>query len=138
MPNSSHLKTPERGLEAWNSWRKLNPRIRPDLGNAQLSQRSLRQFNFEGADFRSANLIDSDLRWASFEHADLTDARLTEAEPVQPLMVKGSEPLSIDETFARHASVLPMARHRSQQELLDSPLDTIIEPAARKLYCRAL
>ena len=36
MANPEHLKILKEGAEAWNQWRKENPAVRPDLGEADL------------------------------------------------------------------------------------------------------
>jgi hypothetical protein len=36
MANPEHLKILERGVDAWNEWRKEHPEIVPDLSEADL------------------------------------------------------------------------------------------------------
>ncbi len=36
MANPKHLKILNQGAEAWNNWRKENPKMRPDLRVAHL------------------------------------------------------------------------------------------------------
>jgi hypothetical protein len=60
MANGKHLLKLNEGVEAWNTWRRGNPYIMPDLRWANL---------------RSADLREADLRWADLRGADLRKAR---------------------------------------------------------------
>jgi Pentapeptide repeats (8 copies) len=61
--NKKHLAVLEKGVAAWNAWRRRS-QVPPDL---------------EGADLRDANLQDVDLTGATLRHAILTGAILTGA-----------------------------------------------------------
>jgi hypothetical protein len=37
MANPEHLEILKQGVEAWNTWRRANPSIEPDLTRASLS-----------------------------------------------------------------------------------------------------
>ena len=84
MANKEHLKILKQGVEQWNKWRLENTRleksprtglpisrdtIRPDLGDADLSDPDL-----SGADLSRANLSGAGLRRAKLGHASLSDA----------------------------------------------------------------
>jgi uncharacterized protein YjbI with pentapeptide repeats len=65
MADQSHLEILQQGVEAWNSWRKRNPSIEPDLS---------------GADLPGADLSWADLSGADLSEADLSEANLSEAD----------------------------------------------------------
>ena len=60
----------EKGVGAWNEWRKANIGIRPNLHEADLT----------GINLRTAQLSRVDLRGAKLSRADLTQATLTGAK----------------------------------------------------------
>jgi uncharacterized protein YjbI with pentapeptide repeats len=64
VADPKHVKRLEKGVEAWNAWRRANPY--PDLRGAELI----------GADLRGADLNDANLRGANLEHAHLSGANL--------------------------------------------------------------
>ena len=41
MANKKHVARLKQGVEAWNQWRRENPKIRPDLSRAGLIRASL-------------------------------------------------------------------------------------------------
>jgi hypothetical protein len=59
----------EKGVEAWNEWRKKRPGIRPDLRDAGL----------RGVNLDEANLCEADLAGAAFVEASLIGANLFKA-----------------------------------------------------------
>ena len=65
MANRKHVARLKQGVEAWNQWRRNNPKIRPNLSRADLIRASLR-----GADLRRTDLGEADL-----SHADLRGRR---------------------------------------------------------------
>lgn len=107
MANKEHLDILRQGVKIWNRWRKENPRVRPDLRGAQLSQAdlsgaildeanlytaklwkvslqgaslcgaALSSVNLNGANLRSANLTGANLRYASLVGADLMEASIS-------------------------------------------------------------
>jgi hypothetical protein len=99
MADEEHLRILKQGVEVWNEWRIMNPDIRPDLSEANLSQRGfhgadlggaylnsahLRQADFSGANLSRACLYGADLRkadlfWADLSRADLYGANLNSA-----------------------------------------------------------
>jgi hypothetical protein len=56
MANPEHLAKLKEGIEAWNKWRKDNPKIKRDLTEA----------NLFGADLRRADLAEANLEAANF------------------------------------------------------------------------
>jgi uncharacterized protein YjbI with pentapeptide repeats len=75
MANQEHLDILlKQGVEAWNKWRAHNPRLKPDLQGADLSEPGL-----QGADLSEADLSEADLFKAILIRANLTNANLTEA-----------------------------------------------------------
>ena len=79
MATPEHLEILKQGVETWNSWRKKNPSIRPDLSEAQLDSETLYVLNLSGADLRGANLRRKDLLGADVSGADLAGADLSGA-----------------------------------------------------------
>lgn len=80
MANSEHLARLNRGIEAWNAWRKNNSAICPDLSCADLSYRDLRNVDLDGANLVRASLFHANLRDANLSHAILRGADLGEAD----------------------------------------------------------
>jgi uncharacterized protein YjbI with pentapeptide repeats len=54
LANPEHLAKLKEGVESWNQWRKQNPKIGPDLVEA----------NLHGAKLSRAKLVEADLSWA--------------------------------------------------------------------------
>ncbi|GER89029.1 hypothetical protein KDW_31910 [Dictyobacter vulcani] len=52
MANQEHLALLQQGVEAWNSWRREHPQIKPDLDHALLENIYLSNSNLSGASFR--------------------------------------------------------------------------------------
>ena len=105
MANEEHLSILQQGVEAWNSWRRDNPDIRPDLiraylfeanlsgaylseailttanlSGADLSRTDLSEANLAGANLSGANLSGADLFGANLSGANLRRADLSEAD----------------------------------------------------------
>jgi hypothetical protein len=91
MAEGDQVARLRQGVEAWNQWRRRNPKIRPalvgarlrgadlrdmDLGNANLFEADLRHANLFGANLRGATLLWADLRGADLREADLSYATL--------------------------------------------------------------
>lgn len=79
MPNPEHLETLNRGVETWNKWRELHPKIQPYLLNADLIKRNLEGINFEGAYLHRANLAGANLYGAKLYKAELVKVSLNGA-----------------------------------------------------------
>ncbi len=75
MANKKHLEILEQGIEAWNEWRKQNPKVRPDLTKA-----NLRNKNFQGVNFNNVNLSNSDLWSSDLRNVNLRNANLTSVD----------------------------------------------------------
>ena len=88
MANPEHLKfLKEKWLfksfkrsDSWYRWRQEHRDIVPDLRDAFLFRRDLRNKNFAGADLRGANLVGAILSWADFRKADLRGALCNSAD----------------------------------------------------------
>jgi hypothetical protein len=81
MPDEEQLKIiRERGVAAWNNWRKRNPEVHPNLRGANLSGANLRETYLIGADLIGADLIGADLIGADLIGADLGGTDLREAD----------------------------------------------------------
>ena len=79
MANKDHLDLLNTDVDAWNTWRQANPKIKPDLSGADLSRAELTLANLSGACLREASLVMANLRGADLRHADLTQASLVGA-----------------------------------------------------------
>jgi uncharacterized protein YjbI with pentapeptide repeats len=73
MAKDEHLAVLEQGTDAWNTWRKGNPTLTPDLSGGALYGVRFREMNLTRVDFSGANLCTAD-----FALADLTDANLSD------------------------------------------------------------
>lgn len=111
MADEQHIEILRQGADAWNQWRRENPKIRPDLSNTDLSLNKLRQwevfaikhqspdlatlagltqdegFTFRGYDLRGANLRRSNFTSQVFHNADLRNSDLTEAEFAEAVFI---------------------------------------------------
>lgn len=76
MANPNHLAKLTEGVEAWNTWRRNNSDIRPDLSKAVLSNLVLVGANLEEANLQEADFSGSDLTEADIALADLQGANL--------------------------------------------------------------
>lgn len=74
MANKDHLEILRKGSEAWNTWRKDQDKIIPDLIEANLFRAKL-----AGADLSGAKLVQADLSGAKLIGADLSGANLSDA-----------------------------------------------------------
>ncbi len=83
--NQSLFSILERGVQAWNQWRRTQVDVQIDLSGVNLSGRDLsgfdlRQVNLSGANLRGADLSGAQLQKADLSAADLTGADLSEAK----------------------------------------------------------
>jgi hypothetical protein len=84
MAKAEHLELLRQGVDVWNTWRRKEPAIKPDLRGAtlieeNLSGRDLRGTDLNGAILYSANLCGTDLRGADLNGANLNRANLSKA-----------------------------------------------------------
>lgn|GEM_PF-325461 len=84
MANSDHLAIIKSGVEEWNSWRKQNLNIPPDLREAnlrgmQLDNAILRDCDLSGANLSGASLKEADLSKATLNETNLSGADLSRA-----------------------------------------------------------
>lgn len=80
MANEEHLAILEKGVDAWNAWRRENPDIRPDLSAASLSGARLIKANLSKAHLNDADLSGADLSGADLSGgAHLDEANLSKA-----------------------------------------------------------
>jgi len=77
MADDDHLLILERGVGAWNAWRKLYPLTRPDLSRGVLRKVKLESVDLRYANLHRANLSNSILSNANLSNADLSKAVLT-------------------------------------------------------------
>jgi len=71
VANPEHLEILKQGVEAWNQWRRDNPKVIPDLSEVHLNEAKL-----TGANFRRANLVRGSLRNATLNAANFSNAML--------------------------------------------------------------
>lgn len=64
----------------WNLWRKINPKMKPDLSKANLFQAGLSQANLSGANLSEASLFQAYLFRANLSGANLIKALLYRAD----------------------------------------------------------
>ena len=76
MANPEHLRILKRGVVAWNTWRKENPAIHPNLADIALRGADLQGANFRGIDLRGADLIEANLSEADLGSANLIGTEL--------------------------------------------------------------
>ena len=76
MAEGDHVARLRQGVEAWNQWRRRNPKIRPALVGASL----------RGADLREADLSDTTLFGAKLSGANLFSADLCDTAFREPLL----------------------------------------------------
>src|SRR5215471_8655326 len=96
MANDEHVAILKKGVTAWNAWRRENPNIRPDLGNADLSGADLSGANLASANLREAILLKANLGRADpveanlRDHADLSGADLARANLREAVLFKAN------------------------------------------------
>ena len=102
MANPEHLAILQRGIPAWNSWRKEYAEVVPDLAQAQLRAADLQhadlnhailwkadlaEVQLQHAELREANLRKANLFHANLSEADLSRANLTGAQLVDTILI---------------------------------------------------
>ncbi len=71
MANPEHLAILNEGVEVWNRWREENPKMRPDLSDAELYGEDFSNINLREADLQRADLRDAFLDRAILHRANL-------------------------------------------------------------------
>ena len=79
-PDPKHLSILREGVEAWNEWRKRNPKLVPGLNGTDLRRGSFREADLSRTDLSGANLSEADLRHANLREANLSGADLSKAD----------------------------------------------------------
>lgn len=79
MENAEYLAILKQGVKHWNGWREMNPKLRPNLVEADLRRVELNEANLRGADLREADLREADLHGANLNGANLSGADLRDA-----------------------------------------------------------
>jgi pentapeptide repeat protein len=102
MANKNHLALLEKGVDAWNAWRKENVTVRLELSGAHLRMADLRMADLRMADLRMANLSGADLSETIFGDTNLTDARGLDS-------CKHQGPSTIDHRTLMRSGPLPLA-----------------------------
>jgi len=69
----------DKGVEAWNAWRRENTFLLPYLVGVDLSRRDLRGFDFSNAEMGGTLLVETDLSGANLYQAELYKATLHRA-----------------------------------------------------------
>ena len=76
MAKREHIAELKKGYPSWNSWRRANPGVTPDLAEADLTQMDLSRLDLGQADLRATSLRHADLCGANLRRADLRNADL--------------------------------------------------------------
>ena len=79
MANDEHLKYFKQGVETWNVWREKNPKIQPDLSQADLRGLKLQKINLSSSNLKGCKLQFSNLTGANLEGANLSKSKLQES-----------------------------------------------------------
>jgi hypothetical protein len=84
MLSNEHIQILREGIGVWNTWRKNNPLVIPNLSEADLSSIELVEVdlsyaNLIRASLNRANLTRADLEGANLRSANLIEANLTDA-----------------------------------------------------------
>jgi hypothetical protein len=69
----------EQGSQAWNEWRRQNPRVKPNLSGARLVQAKLEEMDFRSADLSCADLTGANLFRTNFAAAHMESSILKDA-----------------------------------------------------------
>jgi TIR domain/Pentapeptide repeats (8 copies) len=80
MANPKHLAILEKGVEAWNRWKRKNPDVVPDLSGMDLHGAHLSGVDLKGANLNHAGLIAAFLSQANLSGANLSYSLLTAAD----------------------------------------------------------
>jgi len=95
MADPKHVTIVKKGVETWNSWRRENYKVKPDLSAANLSHTKLIRADLSEADLirsdlTGADLTDADLSGANLSAAKLTTTKLTRADLTNALLISAN------------------------------------------------
>lgn len=126
MANKEHLRILKQGVSAWNAWRRQNPKVKPDLTEANLRRSNLTYSNLTHATLThatlaNANLTRADLTRADLTHADLTHANLTRADLMQANITQANL-MGVNLTGAKIAGVINVTRKQLSKDWGDETL----------------
>jgi uncharacterized protein YjbI with pentapeptide repeats len=76
VADKDHFELLMHDVDAWNTWRADNPKVKPDLAFAVMRGANLPLANLSKAQLREADLVLANLRGADLRHADLSGANL--------------------------------------------------------------
>jgi len=120
MARKQHLQVLRQGRDQWDAWRKENPKITPDLSEADLRGMELKFVDFRRADLTRSNLsgiyaVHGQFHNADLRGADLRDGQFSEASFLHANLSNvnafAAEFAECDFTSAKvHRSVLQEAR----------------------------
>ena len=79
MADEEHLKRLKQGVEAWNVWRKDNPKAQPDLSQADLRGLKLQKFDLSNSNLKGCKLQFSNLTGTNLEGTNLSKSKLQES-----------------------------------------------------------
>jgi len=79
VADSEQFELLMRDVDAWNTWRADNPKVKPDLAYAVMRAANLPLANLSWARLCEADLVLANLRGADLRHADLSGANLVGA-----------------------------------------------------------
>jgi hypothetical protein len=79
VANPEHLAKWKEGTHPWNTWRNLNPDIRPNLRGADLTDSNMAGADLKDVNFTGATLTRADLNLAILLNTDLSYANLNQA-----------------------------------------------------------
>jgi hypothetical protein len=145
MANPKHLLKLKEGIEVWNTWRKGNPYIFPDLrwanlrladlGEADLRWADLRCADLRMASLKKANLIGVDFRRALLEKANLIAANLMGANlsgtDLRGVNLRSANLSRADLRRARNVNVKQLSK---EVKLNGAELDPDLIEKLKKLY----
>ena len=124
--NHEHYKLlTEQGVTAWNRWRRENPKVVPNLSDANLTEVDLTEANLTNAILIQTNLTGAKLNGANLFVTNLTGVDLTEAN-LTGVDLKDTiiEPSAIDDTAVK--TLIPFNRiNQRTRKVINAYLDEI-------------
>jgi uncharacterized protein YjbI with pentapeptide repeats len=71
MANEEHLAKLKEGVEAWNDWRRAQPKVVPDLSRAEIEKVNLPGANLSRVSLDTANLQNAIPDFREWKNLDL-------------------------------------------------------------------